>query len=317
MACFFCIVAKNQHWTVGQAIGFNSHCTTTAVRLEKDDHSMKFLRVVLLSMAALWWHGAPAQAGTPVLLVVFDGGNGLMWCLNHQGKCQGLNPASVNYDGLQKRGGAPQIANTLRQAGYRVDERYFSSYWALHDTPASDTPSPGVLEALSAIDAASPDTRIVVIGASEGGLWTHMIAHAIPRLDVLVDFDVLCAGWRQFQDELPRLDPTQRLALEQRLGALLHTNPCRGVNVIPETVTTNLEVRTSLFYRGAAIQDQWTEALLTDVVPNRRPDGSWDGIWRFVERDERHGHLLAPDDPSVIWTSAMLLYLLQQPQLQH
>jgi hypothetical protein len=36
-----------------------------------------------------------------------------------------------------------------------------------------------------------------------------------------------------------------------------------------------------------------------------------------VERDEPHGNLLAPDDPSVIWTSAMLLYLLQQPQLQH
>jgi hypothetical protein len=277
---------------------------------------MKFLYVALLCAMTFWWRVTPAQTGAPpVLLVVFDGGNGLIWCLHHQGKCQGLNPVSVNYDGLQKRGGAPQIANTLRQAGHQVDERYFSSYWALHDTPASDTPSPGVLEALAAIDGAAADTRIVVIGASEGGLWTHMIAHAIPRLDVLVDFDVLCAGWQQFQNALPGLDPSQRLALEQRLGALLHTNPCRGVNVIPETVTSNLEVRTSLFYRNAPLEQQPVEALLTDVIPNRRPDSSWDGIWRFVERDERHGHLLAPDDPSVIWTSAMLLYLLQQPQL--
>ena len=314
MACFFCIVAKNQHWTVGQAIGFNSHCTTTAVRLEKDDHSMKFLRVVLLSMAALWWHGAPAQAGTPVLLVVFDGGNGLMWCLNHQGKCQGLNPASVNYDGLQERGGAPQIAATLRLAGYDVDERYFSSYWALHHTPASDTPAPGVLEALAAIDAAPPGTRIVVIGASEGGMWTRLIAHAVPHVDVLVDFDVLCAGWQQLQNELPTLDPAQQLALQNRLGELVHTNPCHGANIISPTVSANLEVRTSLFYKDAPILTQPLEFVLTDVIPNRRPDGSMEGIWRFVERDESHGYLLAPDDPSVIWTSAMLLYLLQLPK---
>lgn len=275
---------------------------------------MKLLYVALLCMAALWWRTTLAQNNDPVLMIVFDGGNGLTWCLDHREACQGGSWLSVNYEGLQERGGAPQIAATLRLAGYDVDERYFSSYWALHHTPASDTPAPGVLEALAAIDAAPPGTRLVVIGASEGGMWTHLITHAIPHVDVLVDFDVVCFGWQQFQDELSTLDPAQQLALQNRLGELVHTNPCHGINIIPPTVSANLEVRSSLLYRDAPIQNQPLEFLLTDLIPNRRPDGSTEGIWRSVERDESHGHLLAPDDPSVIWTSAMLLYLLQLPK---
>ena len=274
---------------------------------------MRVLSIALLCLTALWWRATLAQEKASVLMIVFDGGNGLMWCLEHRGACQDVSLPSVNYDGLKDRGGAPQIAATLRRAGYDVDERYFSSYWALHQTPASDTPSPGVLEALAAIDAAPPETRIVVIGASEGGLWTHLIAHAVPRVDVLVDFDVLCTGWQQFQNELPALDPAQQLAVHDRLGELIDTNPCHGANIIPYTVSANLEVRTSLFYRDRPLQNQPVEVLLTDIIPNRRPDGSTAGIFRFVERDEPHGHLLAPDDPSVIWTSAMLLYLLQLP----
>lgn len=269
--------------------------------------------LAIVCMTTLWAHDTMAQGNKErVLLLVFDGGNGILWCNDHPGVCHddswGL---SANYEGLKDRGGATQIANTLRKAGYNVDDRYYSSYWASHYTPASATPVDGVLEAIETIDNAPSRTCIIAIGASEGGMWTRLIAHAVPQLDVLVDFDVMCAGWQGFQKEFDTLDPLKQIALHSRLGDLVYANPCNRPNVIPSNVDKNLEVRTSVFFRGVPIQTQPVEALLTDINHNHRFDGSENGIWHFVERTESHGTLLSKDDPSILWTSAMLLYVLQ------
>lgn len=281
-------------------------------------HALALMMGCLLSLLA-----PVAQAGSAAWLVSFDGGNGQNWCQEHKGGCaeDEHDPLHlrVNYEGLEERGGIAQIVDMLRADGHAVDTHYFSSSWAIHDTPASPQPAPGFLEAAELMASAPADTRIVVIGASQGGYWTHLLAMALPQVPiaVLADMDTLCLGWQGFQRLFAELPVDQQTRLEALVGERLEEpHICGGVvNEVPWNVQTNLEVRTSYWLRGVPLIQQPYEALTTDMVPNRReiPGFSQVGIVRYVERWNTHGNLLAPHEPSTIWVGQMLRRLLHDP----
>jgi hypothetical protein len=281
------------------------------------------ITLVLVLVALVGLVARSAQAGSPVLLVSFDGGNGQNWCQEHKGKCAGDEGdplhLRVNYEGLEQRGGIAQIADMLRADGHTVDAHYFSSSWALHDTPASSQPVPGFLEAAKLVQATPADTHIVVIGASQGGYWSHLLTMALPQIPiaVLVDMDTICLGWQGFQKLFAELPQDQQTPLEALVGDWLAEQHICGntVNEVPWNVETNLEVRTGYWLRGAPLIQEPYEALTTDMIPNRRaiPGFSQVGIERYVERWNTHGNLLAPHEPSTIWVGQMLRRLLHDP----
>ena len=270
-------------------------------------------------------------AGTPdVLIMVFDGQN-CTWATN-PGHWSLLCDAKNNFDGLSWRPGFQAIAALLQQRGYTVEIRGYAGKFQGGVSSYTRRYERGFEDALRDLDTARGQwiagylnpTRLIVAGASGGGIWTHLAIMANPDLtfDYLIDSDTACLYWsrnyRSFQRAVGRNTPSgayiraklSRIDLERL--CVPGTRPSRDgswlriTNLVPSNVLVNLEAQTRLWGGQNRQPDETTPNVPNDYVLNRRFSGSRQGIYTVLDLVDMHGDVFMLGHAATQWMLDMI-----------
>lgn len=291
------------------------------------------LACLLLAAPALW--SAPLHvrpAGSPdVLIMVFDGQN-CTWANNPE-RWSLLCEAEDNFDGMSQRAGITNMANHLQQRGYSVEIRGYAGKFQGGFNTYTQRYERGFADALLDLDVARGQwiagylnpTRLIVIGASAGGVWAHLAIMANPDLtfDYLVDSDTACLYWsrnyRSFERAMANTDVWRYLHAKLanariNLNALCvpATRPSRDgswlrlTNLVPSNVLVNLEAQTRPWGGQNRQPGETTANIPNDYVLNRRLNGSRQGIYAVVDLVDMHGDVFMPGHAATQWMLDMI-----------
>jgi hypothetical protein len=145
-----------------------------------------------------------------------------------------------------QRDTGPFLKAAMERAGFLVTVHYYCD---------EDSDYPRLLSDVRGAGAVSD--RVVLVGHSHGGVWTHAAARDAKniRIDALIDLDATSYGW-QFKMS-PSIGEPRNAYTDTRTGARLDLE-----DVVPANVVANLEVRSGEFaLRG------WSSELY-DEQPN-------------------------------------------------
>ena len=276
--------------------------------------------------------------GTPdVLIMVFDGQN-CTWGTN-PGHWNLLCDAKDNFDDLSNRPGFRSLAELLQQRGYSVEIRGYAGKFQGSVSSVTRRYERGLEDALHDLDTARSQwiegylnpTRLIVTGASAGGIWAHLAILANPDLtfDYLIDSDSVCLYWarnyRSFQrvvgigtpsgtyirTKLSRID-LERLCMPGTRPSL-DGSWLRLTNLVPSNVLINLEAQT----RPWGGQNPGTKGydinLPNDYVLNRRISGSRQSIYTVLDLVDMHGAVFMPGHAATQWMLDMIAALGMPP----
>lgn len=263
--------------------------------------------------------------------MVFDGQN-CTWAIN-PGQWSPLCDAQDNFDGMSQRAGITNMANHLEQRGYRVEIRGYAGKFQGGFNAYTNRYERGLEDALRDLDTARGQwiagylnpTRLIVIGASVGGVWAHLAVMANPDLtfDYLIDSDTACLEWarnyRSFERAMGNTDSWRyihaKLASARiSLDALCipATRPSRDgswlrlTNLAPSNVQVNLETQTRPYGGQNRLPGAPTLNVPNDYVLNRRPNGSRQGIYSVVDLVDMHGDVFMPGHAGTQWMLDMI-----------
>ena len=245
-----------------------------------------------------------------ILVIALDGLNGGV---------QSQPLGSCNFYGLTNSGVEQELRAVAAELGQSILIRGYSGYFVRHYSPATNKEELGLEDALQDMDWAKvnwPGTQYIVASGSQGSIFSHLLVAANPDVHFryLIDLDALCGLWpetlRGFQATM-RSDPARYQYLADKLAPYLRANLCvpRHILAIPGTLHTftdlipghvrfNLEIRTTALPKPPL---GLTETVATDFFPNIREDGSRKDIYRFIDRNDAHGHLQDLATPSLRW----------------
>lgn len=287
---------------------------------------------LLLAMRPGWTaqlHTRPE--GTPdVLIMVFDGQN-CTWATN-QGHWSLFCDAKDNFDGMSWRPGFQAMADLLQQRGYTVEIRGYAGKFQGSYSSYTKRYERGLEDALRDLDTARGQwiagylnpTRLIVAGASAGGVWSHLAVMANPDLtfDYLIDSDTACLYWarnyRSFQRAAGNTTPSgayiraklSRIDLERLCvpgtRASRDNNWLRLTNLVPSNVLVNLEAQTRPWGGQNRAPGENTSNVPNDYVLNHRPSGSRQGIYSVVDLVDMHGDVFMPGHAATQWMLDMI-----------
>jgi hypothetical protein len=269
--------------------------------------------------------------GTPdVLIMVFDGQN-CTWATN-PGHWSLLCDAKDNFDGMSNRPGYQAMAELLQQRGYSVEIRGYAGKFQGGVSSITKRYERGLEDALHDLDNARGQwiagylnpTRLIVTGASAGGIWAHLAILANPDLtfDYLIDSDSACLYWarnyQSFQRAVGRNTPSgayiraklSHIDLERLCTP--GTRPSRDgswlriTNLVPSNVLVNLEAQTRLWGGQNRQPDETTPNVPNDYVINRRINGSRQGIYTVLDLVDMHGDVFMPGHAATQWMLDMI-----------
>ncbi|MDB5046760.1 MAG: hypothetical protein JWQ08_2810 [Deinococcus sp.] len=205
-------------------------------------------------------------------------------------------------------------ANTLtvQVAGYasNANETFFSKQ-VLADQPGFGALVRDLNRIKTSWLAGPNPPRLVLLGHSQGVIWTHYLARINPdiRFSLLIDLDGSCTFWTADRATDRATAPLNYPAPGQPKPAqacdTLNTpaGALRGKDVVWPNVERNLEVQSKRLPARTSPAGGLPINYLFDLTRNARPDGSRDGIETFVSVREDHSAISSPRSDALRWVS--------------
>ncbi|THF71750.1 hypothetical protein E7T06_01995 [Deinococcus sp. Arct2-2] len=224
-----------------------------------------------------------------------------------------------DWDSLTPRGTVDAVANALAATGLSVQVAGYASN--ANETFFSRQVlafQPGFgalvrdLDRMKTSWLAGPNPpRLVLLGHSQGVIWTHYLTRINPdvRFSLLIDLDGSCTFWTADRatdrPPVPLNYPAPGLPKPAQACDNLATSAgtLRGKDVVWPNVERNLEVQSKRLPARTSPAGGLPINYLFDLTRNARPDGSRTGIETFVSVREDHSAISSPRSDAVRWIS--------------
>lgn len=222
-----------------------------------------------------------------------------------------------NWDYLGSRGTLDALADAFTARGLSVQARGYASHPAHAFTPpALNVPQRGYAALQDDLNALKPwlgaprPPRLVLLGHSQGVVWLHHLTRANPSvpIDVQIDLDGICLGWRGDFAALVSARPADPSPLEACDVIRVAGRNLNIKDVVWPNVKLNLEVQSKRL--PARTQTLGLPVnYLFELTPNTRLDGTRTGLERFVSTREDHSAVSYPRSEAIGWVTGRLLDL--------
>ena len=222
-----------------------------------------------------------------------------------------------NWDYLGSRGTLDALADVFTSRGLSVQARGYASHPAHTFTPpALNVPQRGYAALQDDLNALKPwlgaprPPRLVLLGHSQGAVWLHHLTRVNPSvpIDVQIDLDGICLGWRGDFASLLRARPADPSPLEACDVIRVAGRSLNIKDVVWPNVKLNLEVQSKRL--PARTQTLGLPVnYLFELTPNTRLDGTRTGLERFVSTREDHSAVSYPRSEAMGWVTGRLLAL--------
>lgn len=224
-----------------------------------------------------------------------------------------------DWDSLTPRGTVDAVAEALAATGLSVQAAGYASN--ANETFFSRQVlafQPGFgalvrdLERMKTTWLAGPNPpRLVLLGHSQGVIWTHYLARIYPDVTfaLLIDLDGSCTFWKADRatdrPPTPLNYPAPGLPLPATACDTLSTPAGRlgGKDIVWPNVERNLEVQSKRFPARTSPAGGLPVNYLFDLTRNARPDGSYTGIQTFISKREDHSAISHPRSDALRWVS--------------
>lgn len=235
-----------------------------------------------------------------------------------------------NWDYLTKRGTLKAIAEAFQARGYRTEVHGYSDNLPReHTSSLAQGPQYGFLQLQDDFERVRRElvlgrrnpALLVLVGHSHGVTWTHQLARLYPDtpITLMVDLDGICLLWES--DHAPdfaayrEAHPEVRWPFDFPHGCeviRLGRRAYRPKDLVWDNVRYNLEVQSKVLWwgmHGGGHRPSMPTNFLFEVTPNRRPDGSTQGIQTFADPFDDHGSLTHPGSAGLSWVLARIAEL--------
>ncbi|WP_019008455.1 hypothetical protein [Deinococcus aquatilis] len=224
-----------------------------------------------------------------------------------------------DWDSLTPRGTVDAVADALAATGLSVqvggyasnaNETFFSKQVLAFQ------PGFGALvrdlDRMKSTWLAGPNPpRLVLLGHSQGVIWTHYLTRIYPDVpfSLLIDLDGSCTFWGADRATDRPLIPLNYPAPGQPKPAQACDNlstpagTLRGKDVVWPNVERNLEVQSKRLPARTSPAGGLPVNYLFDLTRNARPDGSRTGIETFISVREDHSAVSHPNSDALRWVS--------------
>lgn len=224
-----------------------------------------------------------------------------------------------DWDSLTPRGTVDAVAGAIADAGLKVqvagyasnaNETFFSKQ-VLAFQPGFGSLVRDLNRMRSTWLAGPNPPRLVLLGHSQGVIWTHYLTRIYPDVpfSLLIDLDGSCTFWGadRATDQLlvPLNYPAPGLPKPAQACENLTTpaGTLRGKDVVWPNVERNLEVQSKRLPARTSSAGGLPVNYLFDLTRNARPDGSRIGIETFISVREDHSAVSHPNSDALRWVS--------------
>lgn len=224
-----------------------------------------------------------------------------------------------DWDSLTPRGTVDAVADALAATGLSVQVGgYASNANEIFFSKQVLAFQPGFgalvrdLDRMKSTWLAGPNPpRLVLLGHSQGVIWTHYLTRIYPDVpfSLLIDLDGSCTFWGADRATDRPLIPLNYPAPGQPKPAQACDNlstpagTLRGKDVVWPNVERNLEVQSKRLPARTSPAGGLPVNYLFDLTRNARPDGSRTGIETFISVREDHSAVSHPNSDALRWVS--------------
>ena len=225
-----------------------------------------------------------------------------------------------SWDYLSSRGTLDAVASAIAAQGYTVQVAGYADNALESFQPLKvSTPQRGYAALAkdfarmkSAWFGPSPQgkshaPRLVLLGHSHGSVWLHYLAQTNPDVPfaLQIDLDGICASWNLDHGQDLAAHPVEQAGQPKAIDACdlrrVGKGQMRGKDIVWPNVAINLEVQSKRLPSGLSDSGGFYINYIFEVTPNMRPDGSTDGVERYISWREDHSAVTYPNSDAMKW----------------